>query len=61
MAVHSFLSLSFFLSLSVFFSILKTYQAIQGHYMWYTLKNGNSRHIHSPSNVTECVVGVRQD
>lgn len=26
-------------SLSVFFSILKTYQAMHGRYMWYALKN----------------------
>lgn len=43
-------------------SILKTYQAIHSHYMWYTLKDGNSRHTHtySQSSVTECVVRVQQ-
>lgn len=51
------------LSPSGFVSIVKSNQAIHGRYMWYTLKNGNSRHTHtcSQSNVTECVVRVQQD
>lgn len=51
------------LSPSVFVSMLKMNQVIHDRYMWYTLKNGNTRyaHIYSQSSVTKRVVGVQQD
>lgn len=47
------------LSPSVFVPMLEMNLAIRG-YMWYTLKNGNTRytHIYSQSSVTKCLVRV---